>query len=225
MKFAEGCDVTEKLYEAIKATLENTQKAFTTEIHESAKASEQKKPAYEDELPPVPKLHQDLRPTGLPGAVERKRKMLEKGKTAMFIPGELTGLQRNKNRAAEKSPDKCAEVPGALEECSSFEQSFRKNRSGKKRFQEGFTLPEYLRTWGRVCARRLQQDRASHRPPRATNGCSSIRSRKLTEKSIPSSLIVPGSHLNYKHIMGHGKYHHSANMGYVLKNSAKQRHF
>jgi DNA mismatch repair protein MutL len=78
VKFAEGSGIGDLLLDAVKETLDQAGKPFTTEIHESGKARIPEKPVYDDTLPPMPKLHQDLRPTGLPGVVEWKKRQSEK---------------------------------------------------------------------------------------------------------------------------------------------------
>lgn len=94
VKFAEGSTVEDQLYQAVKDALDQAAKAFTTEIHDNNKARMPERPVYDDELPPSPKLHQDLRPAGLPGAAERKKQLMEKGEDAEYLRAELSGVLR-----------------------------------------------------------------------------------------------------------------------------------
>ena len=94
VKFAESATVDDLLYQAVKETLSQAGKAFTTKIHDTGKARIPEKPVYEDEQPPAPKLHQDLRLAGLPGAVERKKQLLKAGENSDFAKAELTGMLR-----------------------------------------------------------------------------------------------------------------------------------
>ncbi len=95
VKFAASAAVGELLYQAVKETLSQAAKAFTTEIHDTDKARIPEKPSYEEEQPPAPKLHQDLRLAGLPGAVERKKQRLKAEGNSDFAKEELTGMLRS----------------------------------------------------------------------------------------------------------------------------------
>lgn len=54
--------------------------------------------------PPLPKIHQDLRPVGLPGAVERKKKILAMGDDFEAIRAELIGTNRGIKTAETPKP-------------------------------------------------------------------------------------------------------------------------
>lgn len=95
VKFAESKEVGDQLYQAIKETLSQAGKAYTTEIHASNQAKIPQKPVYEDELPPAPKLHQELRLAGLPGAAERKKRLLEEGENRDAGISAFSGMLRD----------------------------------------------------------------------------------------------------------------------------------
>lgn len=94
VKFVESAAVEAQLYQAVKDALDQAAKAFTTEIHDNNRARIPERPVYEDELPPSPKLHQDLRPAGLPGAAERKKQMSENRESDALHGTELSGIPR-----------------------------------------------------------------------------------------------------------------------------------
>lgn len=119
VKFAESAAIGDLLYQAVKETLSQADKVFTTEIHESAKARLPEKPVYEDEVPPTPKLHQDLRLAGLPGAVARKQQRLKEEENNDFAKAEFTEMLRSSQRESdypkdEKKPPGNAADPLAL---------------------------------------------------------------------------------------------------------------
>ncbi|MGM9568296.1 MAG: DNA mismatch repair endonuclease MutL [Clostridia bacterium] len=90
VKFNRDLHIEDQLFDLIKTTLETAERSYTTEIHEEKPAKE----FTEETPPPLPKIHQDLRPVGLPGAVERKKKILAMGDDFEAIRAELIGTNR-----------------------------------------------------------------------------------------------------------------------------------
>lgn len=107
VKFNREIHVGEKLYEIVKRTLEQAERSYTTEIHEmkceSQTAISDAPNVIEDAPAPLPKIHQNLRPTGLPGAVERKKQMLSLGNDFEAIRAELINTNRGKKTEAHMS--------------------------------------------------------------------------------------------------------------------------
>ena len=103
VKFNRELHLEDQLFDLIKKTLETAERSYTTEIHEEKPV---KKEFTEETPPPLPKIHQDLRPVGLPGAVERKKKILAMGNDFEAIRAELIGTNRGiKTGIAPKLPE------------------------------------------------------------------------------------------------------------------------
>lgn len=108
VKFNRDLHIEELLFNLIKKTLALAERSYTTEIHEP-KPSEPIN-AEPEKSYPLPKIHQDLKPVGLPGAVERKQKILSLGNDFEAIRAELIGTNRGTKTASfqETSPKKKA---------------------------------------------------------------------------------------------------------------------
>lgn len=116
VKFDRGVAIEEKLVEAVKTALTAAAKAYTTEIHELLPAKDSAKPTYEDELPPQPPIHQNLRLAGLPGAVERKRRMLEEKGAAAAKPELDILLGGTRSNAAADFKKPATEIPALFQD-------------------------------------------------------------------------------------------------------------
>ncbi|MGI5873204.1 MAG: DNA mismatch repair endonuclease MutL [Bacillota bacterium] len=100
VKFHRDVPVGERLYRAVKETLENAERTYTAEIR---RGEADGAPSFSDEAaPPAPKIHQDLRPVGLPGAVEMKRRMEAYGDDIDLIRAELRGATRGREMPIKK---------------------------------------------------------------------------------------------------------------------------
>lgn len=109
VKFNREHHIGEKLYDAVKKTLALAERSYTTEIHEKPKVT-----SLQEAVPtePLPKIHQNLRPTGLPGAVERKKKMQAMGDDFEAIREELINVNRGKRtELAMSSPQVKTNLP------------------------------------------------------------------------------------------------------------------
>ena len=98
VKFDREIKIEEQLLQAVKETLENAERSYTTEIHEPR--SEVKEEPLIKEQPYVfhTPIHQELRLAGLPGAAERKRRHMEMGDDEEAIRREMQNLDRGRRR-------------------------------------------------------------------------------------------------------------------------------
>ena len=101
IKFNRELHIEDRLFDLIKQTLETAERSYTTEIHEEKGVKEEH---INETPPPLPKIHQDLRPVGLPGAVERKKKILAMGDDFEAIRAELIGTNRGIKTAETSKP-------------------------------------------------------------------------------------------------------------------------
>lgn len=101
VKFDKELALGDLLYEAVKSALESATKVYTTDIHSKLQAKEPVRPVYHDDNPPVPKIHQDLRPVGLAGAVERKREAEKHADDPEYLHRELLNTNRGKKQFTE----------------------------------------------------------------------------------------------------------------------------
>lgn len=96
VKFNRDLHIDDQLFNLIKKTLETAERSYTTEIHEGKSLQDSVKESSADPKASLYKIHQDLRPVGLPGAVERKKKILAMGDDFEAIRAELIGTNRGK---------------------------------------------------------------------------------------------------------------------------------
>ncbi len=93
VKFNRDTNIPEQLFQAVKETLAAGERSYTTEIH-LPKKNEPGSSAASEEIPQITKIHQNLRPAGLPGAAERKRKAEAMEDDSDAIRAELLGFNR-----------------------------------------------------------------------------------------------------------------------------------
>lgn len=107
VKFNREVRVGENLYDLVKKTLDMAERAYTTEIHDvksgAAPVLAAESVILEEAPAPLPKIHQDLRLTGLPGAVERKKRALAMGDDFEAIRAELISTNRGKKTESHMS--------------------------------------------------------------------------------------------------------------------------
>lgn len=107
VKFNRDLHIENQLFDLIKMTLESAERSYTTEIHQEKSIPID----FSEEAPsPLPKIHQDLRPVGLPGAVERKKKMLAMGDDFESIRAELIGTNRGIKSGTAPKPSSESKV-------------------------------------------------------------------------------------------------------------------
>ena len=114
VKFNRDTNIPEQLFQAIKETLAAGERSYTTEIH-LPKKNEPGSSAASEEIPQMTKIHQDLRPAGLPGAAERKRKAEAFEKDADAIRAELLGFNRGTRTTVPTPKPKDTEEPQGKE--------------------------------------------------------------------------------------------------------------
>lgn len=136
VKFNREHHIGEKLYDAVKNTLALAERSYTTEIHLRPKSGTPVAasiPQKEMKAEPIPQIHQNLRLTGLPGAVERKQKMQAMGDDFDAIRAELSNLNRGTRTEIRPSvaPVNTASKQTALSTDSREEKSEKKYASFK----------------------------------------------------------------------------------------------
>lgn len=161
VKFNRENHIGEKLYDAVKKTLASAERSYTTEIH-TAKGSDAPTQIVsaalkEESTPPMPGIHQNLRLTGLPGAVERKKQRLALGDDFEAIRDELINVNRGKRREqpspfgekqATSSPSVASPSPKTEDNgkrYASFKDSVAKSEVERFLARDSFSPAEFFR--------------------------------------------------------------------------------